>query len=150
MKRILLYLSFAIFMSAGLVWANGGHERTSNVSTSVEWGLKGASEAINIHPLFVHFPIAFLFGALALYGLGVLLRKDELLSAGKWVLYFGTLAAAVTVWTGLQAAETVPHDATTHPLMMIHQYFGFTVVGLSLLLSAWVFFSKSNIPSSMF
>jgi uncharacterized membrane protein len=30
--------------------------------------------------------------------------------------------------------------------MMAHQYLGFAVLGISLALSAWVFFSKANIP----
>ena len=113
----------------------------------MEWGLKGAQEVMNVHPLFVHFPIALLLESLAFYFLGTIFKKDELLRAGKWTLYFGTLSAAVTVWTGLQAAKTAPHEGDAHQLMMMHQYFGFTVLGLSLALSAWIFFSKSYIPS---
>lgn len=147
MRKISPYLFFVMFVFAGIVWAHEGHEHAPNLPARIEWGLKGAKEVINVHPLFVHFPIALLLESLALYGLGCLLKKEELLASGKWVLYFGTLAAAVTVWTGLQAAKTVPHDATTHPIMMVHQYFGFAVLGLSLALSAWVFFSKSNLPA---
>jgi len=115
--------------------------------SSIEWGLKGASDLINIHPLFVHFPIALLITSLALYLLGSILKKEELLVAGKWSLYFGALAAAVTVWTGLEAAKTVPHGGGTHEIMMMHQYIGFTVLASSVLLSAWVFFSRSPIPA---
>lgn len=147
MKKLSPYLLFALFVFAGIAWAHEGHEHASNIPTHVEWGLKGAQDVINVHPLFVHFPIALLLESLAFYFLGMVFKKEELLKAGKWTLYFGTLAAAVTVWTGLQAANTVPHGGAVHELMMIHQYFGFAVLGLSLVLSAWLFFSKSHIPS---
>lgn len=115
--------------------------------SQIQWGLKGLEEVINIHPLFVHFPIALFLSAVAFYTIGSLLKKEELLIAGKWVLYLGTLAAAVTVWTGLRAAETVSHGEGTHTLMMIHQYIGITVLSLGVLLSLWLFFSKGNIPT---
>ena len=102
-------------------------------------GLKGLEELINIHPLFIHFPIALLLSSLAFYFFGNILKKEEFLVAGKWTLYFGTLAATVAVWTGLEAAKTVFHDAGIHEMMMAHQYIGFAVVRLSLILSVWLF-----------
>lgn len=122
---------------------------TMSTLLNVQWGLKGAEELINIHPLFVHFPIALLLTSVAFYFLGTVFKKEEeeLLTAGKWALYFGALSAAVTVWTGLEAAKTAPHGGGTHELMMTHQYFGYTVLGLSILLSVWVFLSKATIPS---
>ncbi|MDP3920745.1 MAG: hypothetical protein Q8R76_08075 [Candidatus Omnitrophota bacterium] len=81
---------------------------------NVQWGLMGLDELINIHPLFVHFPIALLLTSTAFYFLGSIFKKEELLAAGQWALYFGTLSAAVTVWTGLQAAKTAPHGGDDH------------------------------------
>ena len=115
--------------------------------SNIEWGLKGLSDAANIHPLFVHFPIALLLTSFAAYILGSLFKKEELLIAGKWFLYFGTAAAAVTVLTGLEAEKTVPHGGGVHEILIMHKYFGYTVLGLSVLLSAWVLSSKSHIPS---
>lgn len=146
MRTIVSFL-FMVLASSGIVWAYEGHEQASNVPTNVQWGLEGAKELINIHPLFVHFPIALLLTSTAFYFLGTLFRKQDLFAAGKWELYLGTLSAAVTVWTGLQAANTVPHSGGTHEIMMAHQYFGFAVLGLSALLSLWVLISKANIPS---
>ena len=56
----------------------------------------------------------------------------------------GTLGAAV--WTGLQAANTVPHDDTTHAMMLAHQYLGIAVLALGVLLSLWLLISKSTLP----
>lgn len=109
-------------------------------------GFKGLEELINIHPIFVHFPIALLLTSTVFYFLGCLFKKEEFLIAGKWTLYFGTIAAALTVWTGLQAANTVSHGAGVHELMTIHQYFGYAILGLSAALSLWLLISKANMP----
>jgi uncharacterized membrane protein len=113
---------------------------------AVVMGFQGATEVLNVHPLFVHFPIALLLSSFVFYLLGAIFKNDGLLAAGKWSLYFGTLSAAVTVWTGLEAAKTAPHGGGTHDIMMVHQYIGFIVTSLSTVLSAWVFFSKANVP----
>lgn len=150
MKKILLLsavLSLPLFLGlSGRALAEEGHKHVSDLPMNVQWGLQGAKELINIHPLFVHFPIALLLTSTAFYFLGTIFKKADLLAAAKWALYFGTLASAVTVWTGLKAAETVAHGGDTHQIMMVHQYLGFAVLGLSLALSAWVFFSKASIP----
>ena len=109
-------------------------------------GFKGLEELINVHPMFVHFPIALIFASLIFYFLGNLFKKEELLIAGKWTLCFGTIAAAFTVWTGLQAADTVSHGAGVHELMIIHQYFGYAILGLSAILSLWLLVSKAHMP----
>jgi uncharacterized membrane protein len=114
--------------------------------SSVSWGFQGAQELINLHPLFVHFPIALLLASAASYFLGTVFRKEELFTAGKWTLYLGTVAAALTVWTGLQAASTVSHGAGVHELMIIHQYFGYVILGLSVILSLWLLISKAHMP----
>jgi len=113
----------------------------------VQWGLKGLGEVINIHPLFVHFPIALLLTSFACFLLGTLFKKDELLITGKWALYFGTLAAAATVLTGLQAERGVSHGGGTHEMMFVHKYIGFVVLGLSLILTLWINRSKAPIPA---
>ena len=125
---------------------HASHEHASGSVLQIEWGLKGAQEAINIHPLFVHFPIALLLAAIALYLAGSIFKKETLLMVGKWNLLMGALSAIVTVWTGFKAAETVAHGGGTHQMMMAHQYLGFTVLVLSIGLSLWVFLSRVSIP----
>src|SRR3989338_3837349 len=117
-----------MFLFTGVAVASEGHEHAAANSSQIEWGLKGAGEAINVHPLFVHFPIALLLAALALYLFGSILKKEALLAAGKWNLLLGSLSAIATVWTGLKAAETVSHGGGTHQIMMAHQYLGFAVL----------------------
>lgn len=146
MKKIVSLFCFALLVSAGISLAHEGHEHATVNPFQIEWGLRGAQEAINIHPLFVHFPIALLLTAIIFYFLGGVLKKEQPLVAGKWALIAGAVAAGFTVWTGLQAAGTVPHGGATHSIMIVHQYFGYGILGLSAILSLWVLISKSNLP----
>jgi uncharacterized membrane protein len=145
----LFFAALVVFISSPtLLLAHEGHEHASNLPLNVKWGLEGVKELVNLHPLFTHFPIALLILAFGFYVLGMVFRKDHFLKSGQWALYFGTLGAAAAVWTGLQAANSVPHNETTHPLMMAHQYLGVAVLVLSILLSLWLLISKSSLPKA--
>ncbi len=146
MKKILtILLGISIFPL--IVSAHEGHEHASNIPMVVEWGLKGARELINLHPLFTHFPIALLLSAFAFYSVGSVFQKEELHVAGKWLLYAGTVGSIFAVWTGLRAAGTVSHDEETHQIMMAHQYLGIAILILSALLSLWLLITKKNMPA---
>lgn len=135
-----------LFLMSSPAWAHKGHGAVTH-PIHVSWGLQGAKEILNPHPLFVHFPIALLLSAVGFYFLGTILRKEHFFVAGKWTLYFGTLSALAAVRTGLQAAETVAHDEEVHQIMIRHQYLGIAILVLSILWSLWLVFSKANIPS---
>ena len=114
---------------------------------SVQLGFEGFSQLINIHPVFVHFPIALLASAALFYLLGVLFKKDSLLQAGRWALYAGTLSAGLAIWTGLRAERTVEHDAVVHEIIELHEKLAYVVAGLAVSLSAWTLAVKAAIPS---
>lgn len=99
--------------------------------------MPGVSGLANIHPLLVHFPIAFLSAFFVVDVVGTLARKPQWRSVASWFLYFGTVAAVFTVTAGFIAAATVPHGHNVHEIMTYHEYFGVTVLSLALLLSAW-------------
>ena len=98
---------------------------------------QGLSGMANIHPLFVHFPIALLNSFFLTELLGVLLKKEEIRIAATWMLYLGTLGALATVLTGLWAAGTVTHSEEVHGIMAKHRNFGITVLILGTVLSIW-------------
>ncbi|MBI4549418.1 MAG: DUF2231 domain-containing protein [Candidatus Omnitrophica bacterium] len=112
----------------------------------IPWGLAGAADVLNIHPLFVHFPVAFLPVAAAFYWLGIVSGREQPAVAGKWALFAGTVSALLAVWTGWNAAGTVPHEGGVHGLLQIHMNFGFAIAGLSLLLSGWVMCARASVP----
>jgi uncharacterized membrane protein len=66
--------------------------------------LPGASQLQNYHPLLVHFPIAFIYGAALLYFLAWILANDGLKWAAFSMLVLGALSAAVTLASGFYAA----------------------------------------------
>jgi len=99
--------------------------------------MPGVSNMENIHPLLVHFPIAFLSAFFILDVVGTLAKKQHWRNVASWLLYLGTVAAAFTVMAGFIAASTVPHGEEVHAIMERHEHFGISVLSLATLLSAW-------------
>ena len=99
--------------------------------------MPGISSMANIHPLLVHFPIAFLSAFFILDMLGTLAKKPHWRNVAGWLLYLGTAAAAFAVTAGLIAASTVAHSEEVHAIMERHEHFGVSVLTLATLLSIW-------------
>jgi uncharacterized membrane protein len=103
----------------------------------------GVQHLQNIHPLFVHFPIAFLVGAALFYLLAWILRKDSLASTAFWVLILGAISAAATVATGLYAEDGVmiARSVRAH-LLEHHEELMITTLCLSLGLTVWALLAR--------
>ena len=69
--------------------------------------LVGARHLQNIHPLVIHFPIAFLMGAALFYYAAWIFKKDDWAKTGFWILLLGALSLAAAVGTGLYAEDGV-------------------------------------------
>lgn len=93
--------------------------------------------AMNVHPMLVHFPIAFLTGFFLLEIIGVVLRRPNLRQAAGWMLYLGALGAVLAAAAGLVAAGNVPHGETVHEVMDWHERLMLTVAGLAVVLAVW-------------
>ena len=82
--------------------------------------LPGASQLQNYHPLLVHFPIAFIYGAALLYFLAWITASEKLQWAAFWMLLLAALSAAVTLVSGFYAApglmvsESVRQELLSH------------------------------------
>lgn len=99
--------------------------------------MPGISSLVNLHPLFVHFPIALLSLFFIVDLLACLLDKSLMRDVASWLLYLGTLFAAITVAAGLQAAGSVAHGDDVHQIMERHEHLGISVLTLAATLSAW-------------
>lgn len=99
--------------------------------------LPGLANMDNIHPLLVHFPLAFLTTFFVLDLAGTLAKKQHWRNVASWLLYFGTIAAVFTVIAGFVAANSVAHGDDVHEIMERHEHFGVSVLSLAILLSAW-------------
>jgi uncharacterized membrane protein len=98
----------------------------------------------NLHPLLIHFPIAFFLGALALEGLAVL-RSEKFHFAATCMLYLGTLSALAALPTGFIAANIVAatdprgHDSPGHDFIHIHRNWMVATTLFGIVLSAYLF-----------
>ncbi len=99
--------------------------------------MPGLANMDNIHPLLVHFPIAFLSAFFVLDLVGTLTKKPQCRNVAGWLLYLGTFAAVFTVAAGFIAAGSVAHGEDVHEIMERHEHFGVSVLMLASLLSIW-------------
>jgi uncharacterized membrane protein len=82
--------------------------------------LPGASHLQNIHPIVVHFPIAFLCGAALLYFLAAAAGSEPLKWAALWSLLLGTVGAALALATGIEAGEGVMVAESVRTALLDH------------------------------
>lgn len=108
----------------------------------------GIAAMQNIHPLLVHFPIAFLSAFFVLDLAGTVFAKPNWRAVAGWLLYLGAVASIFTATAGFIAAESVPHGSDVHDIMENHEHFGIVVVILALLLSAWRLFKRGVIEGA--
>ena len=106
--------------------------------------LPGLTSALNVHPVFVHFPIAFLVAALLFSCLSLWGRRESVVAAGRWMLYLGTLGAVVAVLSGFMATSEMGHDTPGHDLVHTHRNFMIVATVLALLTTAVTFAWRKN------
>jgi uncharacterized membrane protein len=100
--------------------------------------LPGADHLQNPHPLVVHFPIAFLYGAALLYFIAWMARRDSIAWAALWLLALGLLSAAIAVGTGWWSAGGVMLDPSVKEnVLEPHMRLMFATSALAALLTLW-------------
>jgi uncharacterized membrane protein len=105
--------------------------------------LPGVQHLQNIHPLFVHFPIAFLTGAALLFVMAWIFKNDKLAFAAFLLLLLGTLSAGAAVGTGLYAEEGVMVSRSVRAnLLDRHESLMLTTLGISVVLSIWALIKR--------
>lgn len=103
----------------------------------------------NLHPLIVHFPIAFFIGALAMEAMAVF-RDEKFHFAATWMLYLGTISALIALPTGFiaeeLAAQTDPrgHSAPGHELVHVHRTWMVSTTGVGVLLTGYLFWINAR------
>ena len=98
----------------------------------------GVEHLQNVHPLFVHFPIAFLAGASLFYLLAWRFRKESLATTAFSLLVLGALASAAAAGTGLYAEPGVMVSRSVRTrLLQEHKELMLWTSGLSIVLALW-------------
>ena len=75
----------------------------------------------NVHPLFVHFPVALILVALFSEAVWWLTRKDHFRRFATYLLYLSTLSAVAAVITGYIASNSLGHDTPGHDFVHEHR-----------------------------
>lgn len=105
--------------------------------------LTGAQHLQNIHPLVIHFPVAFLMGATLFYFVAWVFKKDDFAKAGFWVLLLGALSLAVAVGTGLYAEQGVMVALDVRQkLLLPHKQFMIATAALSAIVTSWALIQR--------
>jgi uncharacterized membrane protein len=104
---------------------------------------RGAGSLQNIHPLIVHYPIAFLTASVLIYLLAWILRRELLESLGLWLLSLGTLSAGAAVYTGWSGSEGVMIALSVREhILEYHKWLMLAVFGLSTALTVWALLAR--------
>ena len=107
--------------------------------------MPGIAGLDNLHPLFVHFPIALLSLFFLLDLIASMAGKTEWRKTAGWFLYSGAIFSAITVAAGLIAADSVAHAGDVHEIMENHEHLGIAVLSLAITLSGWRLLAKNQI-----
>jgi uncharacterized membrane protein len=103
----------------------------------------GFHAALNMHPMFVHFPIALWYGALLFELFAVLRKSDDWHRTATRLLYLGTLAGIITLFTGWQAENSAP-PGPVQTVIGIHETLMVISTSLAGALCIFAFFARKN------
>ena len=105
--------------------------------------LPGAQHLQNLHPLVIHFPIAFLMGAALLYVAAWLLKSDWFAHSAFVVLVLGALSLVVAVATGLYAEQGVMVALSVREqLLRPHKTYMLSTLGICSILTIWAIIAR--------
>ena len=107
-------------------------------------------ELTEVHPLFVHFPIALLSVGYFFDVLYVVFKKTELESAGWWNLFLGIISSFVTIVTGLVADWEYGHFESPFPVFDTHGSIQLLSVFLFSGLFVWRWKMDKKIPEPLY
>ncbi len=104
----------------------------------------GFSAIPNLHPVLVHFPIAFFVGALLMEAMAIF-RHERFHFVATWMCYLATLAAVITLFSGLiaeyslAANDPMGHHGQAHNFIHIHRNFMLVATAVALLFTIYLF-----------
>lgn len=103
----------------------------------------GVQHLQNLHPLVIHFPIAFLMGAALLYIAAWLLKNERFAHSAFVLLLLGALSLAAAVAMGLYAEEGVMLSLSVREqLLEQHEAYMLATLGLCTALTLWAVLAR--------
>ena len=110
--------------------------------------LPGLKSMLNIHPLFVHFPIALWLAALLFESLAIWRSNNDQHRTAVRLLYLGTLSAFGTAFTGWLAQSSVEPSLTIQRIFDIHETLMLIATSLATALSIYCFAKRANFTAT--
>ena len=109
----------------------------------VERILPGASQLQNYHPLLVHFPIAFIYGASLLYFVAWITASEKLQWTALWMLVLAAVSAGSALVSGFYAAPgLMVSQSVRDQLLAHHKHLMVAASILTGVLSLWALTSR--------
>tara|TARA_R110002096_G_scaffold434832_1_gene658026 strand:+ start:893 stop:1372 length:480 start_codon:yes stop_codon:yes gene_type:complete len=105
----------------------------------MEYLLPGLDSAVKLHPMLVHFPIAFWVAGCVVWCYAALFAKEASWNAGLLLYTAGALTALAAGMAGYLGTWIMGHDAPGHGAVHIHRDLMLWATGLSIVLTglAW-------------
>jgi uncharacterized membrane protein len=109
----------------------------------------------NLHPLIIHFTIAFLItGPVLLLVASFADEKanwrESIRTVGDWMLALGLVSAVAALAAGFQAYYPVNHDGPSHLAMTDHRNWAVATASLFFVFGAWRYRVRGQYPSTLF
>ena len=104
--------------------------------------LPGLHAAPNIHPLFVHIPLALWLTSFLFWAFGVVADRDDVFRAGRWLAYLAVLGALAAAGTGLWAEASLGHDSPGHDAVHVHRNWMIVASSLGLVTALLAFATR--------
>lgn len=105
--------------------------------------LPGLDAAANIHPMLVHFPIAFWPVALLAWTAAELGGREDLRGVARWSVYLAAGSAVVAAASGLWATAQTGHDAPGHEFVHVHRNYMLAASGLGVVVAGVVYWARA-------
>ena len=83
------------------------------------------------HPLIIHFPIALISTSVAFECLHFILKRDDLLSASWWTMFFGLISSLAAVASGIIDDSLIGHFGAVWPLWQNHGAMQLSLIHIS-------------------
>jgi uncharacterized membrane protein len=126
--------------SGGLKVITGGGDLSEGRGPIRHWrhAWRVAGLTAPLHPILVHFTIAFFVGSVACDAVGYMLGSRSLLEGAWWMMAGSLLATPPTVLTGALSRRRLPmEESEARSFLRGHMAVGFIIFGLLTILTLW-------------
>ena len=98
---------------------------------------EGLRRTQNLHPLFVHFPLALLPTSFCFFAIGAVFRRQDFQFAGRAVLLLATISMILAWFTGFRAEAALGVVEPRSAVLRSHLTIGTILTGMTVFLFAW-------------